>query len=72
MIVNAVTQTPTQKLKNGFCKISSKKIRSSLEPFGMIFEALQFDLFHSLGLKILKIAESNLRMALERSDSEIY
>ena len=39
------TPTPSQKLKIGFPKTSSQEIGSSLVSFGMIFQALQSELF---------------------------
>ena len=65
------TRTPTQKLKIGFPKISSQDIGSGLVSLKMIFGALQFELFrfkiHSLGSKILKFPEFNLRMLNQES-----
>ena len=65
-----ITQTPTQKLKSGFLTSSSQGIASTLVLFEMIFEALQSELFrfkfHAPSLKILKIPEFNLAMAIHR------
>ena len=39
------TQTPTQKLKSGFLRLSSQEIGSSLVSLKMIFEALKSEIF---------------------------
>ena len=53
------TQTPTQKFKNGFLRLSAQEIGSSLVSLEIIFEPLRIELFrfefHSLSSKILKI-----------------
>ena len=54
------SDSPTQILTSGFSIFSSQEIGPSLVSFEMIFAALQSELFHSRGAKILKIPEFNL------------
>ena len=60
------SQTPTQKLNNGFSIFIYQEIGRSLVSYEMIFEALQFELFrykfYWLSFKILKIPEFNLNI----------
>ena len=67
-------QTPKQKFKTGVWMISSQEMGSSLVSLERISEALRFEIFrlkyHLLSLKIIKIPEINLLIAVFLYKSE--